>query len=388
VVLVPAELPFAPRPYVAELLSSWLLRVAAANLVSLHELLEGFEERYGPILSNVPIDYAVPDSAVAALAQFCRIVPQKIRTLDLRQRVPHLSPALLLRYPQNVSLWWCPRCSWRRVRYAFCPLCLASQRVIHVRWDWSVACLIRCAIHRVPLLDNCSACGELDPLALSGFDSSPAPFCRSCGGELIANPKDLEDVQDGCDIQAVEDAYRGMLLGIAPHPALLSKATDRVFRRFVEDMLQLLTRRLNSDSPWQSTSAVPFSRRDILQIIKALIKNAAPSSDRRVRSKGYSRGLILWATLLKFLPECEGSSLEQLSLRWPASLRRRFVSALYYRAKKCWPYSPYGPSYGRRIERREIAAIYALRVCSRPAQTPVATPFSHDFVSHLATDHP
>ena len=125
-VLVPAELPFAPRPYVAELLSSWLLRVAAANLVSLRELLEGFAERFGPILSNVPIDYAVPDSAIAALAQFCRIVPEKIRTLDLRQRVPHLSPVLLLRYPQNVSHWWCPRCSWRRVRYAFCPLFLAS----------------------------------------------------------------------------------------------------------------------------------------------------------------------------------------------------------------------------------------------------------------------
>ena len=104
-VLVPAELPFAPRPYVAELLSSWLLRVAAANLVSLRELLEGFAERYGPILSNVPIDYAVPDSAIAALAQFCRIVPEKIRTLDLRQRVPHLSPVLLLRYLCDSPCW-------------------------------------------------------------------------------------------------------------------------------------------------------------------------------------------------------------------------------------------------------------------------------------------
>ena len=50
VVLAPAELPFAPRPYSDELLSSWLLRVAAANLISLQELLDAFEDRYGPVL--------------------------------------------------------------------------------------------------------------------------------------------------------------------------------------------------------------------------------------------------------------------------------------------------------------------------------------------------
>lgn len=70
-VAAPAELPFAPRPYCTELLSSWLMRVAAANLISLRELLVGFEERYGEVLSNVPIDYAIPDAAVDA----CAVLP-------------------------------------------------------------------------------------------------------------------------------------------------------------------------------------------------------------------------------------------------------------------------------------------------------------------------
>jgi len=65
--VAPAKLPFAPRPYSAELLSSWLLRVAAANLVSLRELLDGFESRYGQVLNNFPIDYSIPDAAVAIL---------------------------------------------------------------------------------------------------------------------------------------------------------------------------------------------------------------------------------------------------------------------------------------------------------------------------------
>ena len=314
-VIAPAELPFAPRPYSTELLSSWLLRVAAANLVSLRELLEGFEGRYGPVLSNVPIDYAISDAAVTALSQFCRVAPEKIRDLDLRQRAPHLSPALLLRY-QDVSLLCSPRGSLRRVRYAFCLLCLSAQRVIHVRWCWSLACLIRCAFHRTPLLNGCRACGEPDPLTFSGFDPSPIRLCRSCGGDLTASRDDAEDPQRKCNIEAVEGAYRAVLLGIAPHPALLGKATDRAFRQFVEAMLQVLTRSLNRCfPPWQTTSAAPFARQDILQIIAALIENAAPSSDQHVRRKRYPRGLILWATLLKFIPAHEGAAIEQSSLR-------------------------------------------------------------------------
>jgi TniQ len=211
-VVAPAELPFAPRPYSDELLSSWLLRVAAANFVSLHELLHGFEDRYGCVLINVPIDYAISDAAVTALAKFCRVAPEMVQALDLRLRVAHLSPALLLHYPQNPAVFWCPRCSRRRVRYAFCPLCLAKQPRIHVRWDWSVASLIRCALHRAPLRDSCPACGEPDPLTFPGFDFPSIPVCRSCGSDLTASQNDVQDVQSKSNIQTVEDAYRGMLL--------------------------------------------------------------------------------------------------------------------------------------------------------------------------------
>jgi TniQ len=358
--VAPTMLPFAPRPYSSELLSSWLLRVAAANLVSLRELLDGFQRRYGQILSNYPIDYGIPDAAVTALAQFCQIAPARIRALDLRERAPHLSPALILRF-HTTSLVWSPRCSLRRVCYAFCPACLASQKVIHVRWEWSVACLIRCAIHRTPLLDGCPACREPDPLVFSSLVCSPIYACRSCGADLSASLHDAGDVQRKSDIQAIEDAYRAMLLGIAPDPALLGKATDRAFRQFVEDMLQLLTRNLNPYCPWQTGSPVPFSRRDILQIITALIENAAPSTDGRIRSRRYSRGLILWTTLLSMLTDTAGGDIERSSLRWPASLRRRFISALYYCKGTRWPCSPYGTNLAMQTAQREIRRIYGLR---------------------------
>ena len=135
--IAPARLPFAPRPISTELLSSWLLRVAAANCVELSELLQGLEYRYGRVLTNLPIDYSLPDAAVRALSQFCRVAPEKIRVLDLRQRAPHLNPALLLRVQNPLAVLMCARSNLSRVRYAFCPLCIASQRVIHVHWEWS-----------------------------------------------------------------------------------------------------------------------------------------------------------------------------------------------------------------------------------------------------------
>jgi hypothetical protein len=92
----PAQLPFAPRPIASELLSSWLLRVAAANLISLRELLDSVASRYGPVLSNVPIDYGVPDAAVMALSKFCRVRTKTVRMLDLRHRVSGLTTAMLL----------------------------------------------------------------------------------------------------------------------------------------------------------------------------------------------------------------------------------------------------------------------------------------------------
>jgi hypothetical protein len=135
-------------------------------------------------------------------------------------------------------------------------------------------------------------------------------------------------------------------------------------------MLQLLTRSLNPGSHWPTASAVRFSRRDILRVISALIENAAPSTDQRTRCRRYSRGLALWAALLGIISELEGDAIERLSRRWPASLRRRFLSARYHRIKERWPYSPYGPSCGRGIQRGEIAGIFGLH---SPLPAPIQT---------------
>jgi hypothetical protein len=51
-IFVPKRLPFAPRPLAGELLSSWLERVAAANVLAVNELVEALWLRYGELNSR------------------------------------------------------------------------------------------------------------------------------------------------------------------------------------------------------------------------------------------------------------------------------------------------------------------------------------------------
>ena len=149
-------------------------------------------------------------------------------------------------------------------------------------------------------------------------------------------------------------------------------------------MLQLVTRSLTRAS-WRTT-VQPFSRRDMLEIIAALNLNAAPCSDRSVRSKRYTRGLHLWSTLLTIVPEYEGATIEQASARWPVALRRRFRSAPYYRIRSCWPFTPYRAAryFGKPVERTDIATVCCLRSTCLPSDTQLAVRDLDAMPSHLS----
>ncbi len=65
VVITPKQLPFTPKPIGDELVSSWLLRVAAANSVHLSELLQASK----PVTTLNPhaLDFADADVVAAAV---------------------------------------------------------------------------------------------------------------------------------------------------------------------------------------------------------------------------------------------------------------------------------------------------------------------------------
>ena len=86
----PTQLALAPRPLEGELTSSWLYRVAAANLVELQELLSGLLELYPETsdCSNICLDYGIAPGWSRELAIWCRLAESRIQKLDLARAFP------------------------------------------------------------------------------------------------------------------------------------------------------------------------------------------------------------------------------------------------------------------------------------------------------------
>jgi len=79
---IPEVLPIAPPPIAGELISSWLLRVAFANGLTLAQLVQGIEARFaGVLLRGAFVDDRLSPSARFALAKFsnrCSLCRQAI----------------------------------------------------------------------------------------------------------------------------------------------------------------------------------------------------------------------------------------------------------------------------------------------------------------------
>ena len=127
----PAELALAPRPLEGELTSSWLYRVAAANLVELEELLSGLMNIYPEVHSrtNICLDYSIAPAWSRALARWCRFAESRVHTLDLTRVFPGRNLNWFVhgdavpkggRNSGGGSVWW--------LAFMFCPRSLQFFR--------------------------------------------------------------------------------------------------------------------------------------------------------------------------------------------------------------------------------------------------------------------
>jgi hypothetical protein len=94
-VSAPSQLPFTPKPFRNELFSSWMLRLAAANFVSLDELMLGFQFSYPEVPCLYSLDWGFHPKFPKAMARFCRTSERTLRSLEppsafasSRQRAP------------------------------------------------------------------------------------------------------------------------------------------------------------------------------------------------------------------------------------------------------------------------------------------------------------
>jgi TniQ len=117
------HLPFAPRPVAGELVSSWLLRVAAQNSITLRELVAAVRLAYPRAsVELASVDHDLPSEFCTGLAQFCRVSARAIRRLELQHQFPGVPRQMFLSFPWNRDL--ITRASDKRVRYEFCLNCL------------------------------------------------------------------------------------------------------------------------------------------------------------------------------------------------------------------------------------------------------------------------
>ena len=360
-IFAPTQLPLAPRPFPDELLSSWLMRTAAANAISFEELMTALEMgNTQKFVSGVMLDYSVPETTLRALSRFTRVPYSTLNKLDLNVRVPQINLTLLLRFSQK-RLSSARGRAWR-LRYAFCPHCVSSQKTLHIRWDWCFAALLRCGVHRSPLLDGCPQCGEIEPLTFSPPPTLPRLVCRSCSKDLAPHSKELNDLRNDDIIVFLETAYRSSLLELARDPRQLDNAKNQVFRRFIEDMLEMLVTVLSSPAEWEDGFlCLSFPRQNLLEIIAGLVRNATQSKDPKCRIARYRQSLLLWSSLFQVLSERQGKELERRSRYWPSVLRRRFNAALEHRCRTRWPYKPYPAQIlSLRFKYNTLAAVFGL----------------------------
>jgi hypothetical protein len=364
IAFAPRQLPFAQRPFANELFSSWLMRIADANCVSLEELMLGFQCRHPEVACPASLDWDFPQPFLKTMARFCRTSCGSLRALDLRTRLPDAETALLLRSKAYSDQ--CPRLRDKRTGYAFCPNCITEQPYVHVRWEWAFPALLRCHVHKSPLRHGCPLCGEDDPLPFGTAPLGAIP-CQSCGANLRGSERSphVRHVE-GAHV-SIERIYRAALLGAAPRPALLGQTTGTQFRRFVDDLLQLLAWYPNPELSPRLTDPrnqyLPF-RTEMLAIVGALVRNAAPESKPNRRQIKYREGLRLWLSVLSLLSRREEAWIETASERWPSALRRRLRAALQHHERASAQRSPFrstffrpGLKYINRFEFRDLRTV-------------------------------
>src|SRR5271165_1756243 len=227
IAFIPEVLPIAPPPIAGELISSWLLRVAFANGLTLAQLVQGIEARFPEVpLRGAFIDHQLSASARSALAKFLRVTEKNVKALELNQQFPILPIEWILR-----SIDWDfgspDRFVEGRARYAFCPLCIQEMsrrtQTVWIRSEWALVFQTHCNRHRIPLVESCAICFVDDPLLpITNLPASNGSLalasCWNCGSSLLFCDPESSASSMVVEIMCLESAILTMVAGNSPDP--------------------------------------------------------------------------------------------------------------------------------------------------------------------------
>src|SRR5579884_2738272 len=178
-ILYPQELPFAPRPVNGEVLSSWAMRLASANSISITELNSWIRARLGKENLGQIFNYRGSKEWRDGMAALARVPESWVWVLDLQQHFPASNREWFLHSPYTPDT----------IRCHFCPECLAEQvenrLPPHLKVEWALATTTRCFKHQLPLYRVCPWCGRSPTIVLSKGQAR----CGDCDRNLGVRPR-------------------------------------------------------------------------------------------------------------------------------------------------------------------------------------------------------
>jgi hypothetical protein len=133
-------------------------RLAAANELTLDQLCAAIGQRSQHMRHAGIFDYDAPLAWRHAVAAFARVPERWVWVLDLRQHFPAVGREWFLhdpRWPDAIHCGFCSDCFAEQLR---------TQKPLHLKAEWAVACVTRCLQHGLPLFRFCPACGQQDPV--------------------------------------------------------------------------------------------------------------------------------------------------------------------------------------------------------------------------------
>lgn len=178
--------PAHPKPLPDELLSSWIVRIAAANAIKL-QTLSWMLFGSGRSPWNRDIDRNPPRWLIKAIRQYTGTNYWDVFHTSLATYRTRLYPR---RQAVGQLRWILPIGSYGMRHEAFgqqfCPECLATDAIPYFRKQWRVALFTYCPEHRIELHDACPGCGNPVVIFRGDFgcelkDARPIYVCHACG---------------------------------------------------------------------------------------------------------------------------------------------------------------------------------------------------------------
>lgn len=176
----PAAWPYRPRPLEDELLTSYLLRVAAGLDLRPTRFLSAIWGSRRSLL-NQDLDNFVPRHIAQRVADGTCIEVDDVHAMTLANYAGSL---LVNHNPRGRNPWLLPTTiksnDRRRRGLQFCPECLATDRTPYFRRRWRLAFVTTCTKHLTILHDGCPTCGEI----VHPHRALTPTHCFRCGGPL------------------------------------------------------------------------------------------------------------------------------------------------------------------------------------------------------------